>query len=398
MTAAKPDMKQAPALDGLRVVDFSRLLPGPWCTQMLADLGAEVIKVESPEGDPSRHNPPRQQAHSAYFAGVNRGKRSVVLDLRSPDGAEAARRLIARADILVESFAVGVAQRLGIDYATARVLKPDLVYCSISGFGQNGPLAESPGHDLVVQAGSGVLGVGPAGAMPAFQAADYAGGTFALIGILSALHRRRSSGEGAYLDIAMFDGLLAMGDIALTGALARANGQSGTPMMEVWGGNPRYAIYPTADGRHVAVSLLEKRLWARFCDAIGRADLVFDDERPEHRHSDHGERAAHYRAAISDYCKRHSAAEIDRAMQARDVPVRVVASPDEALASDHARARGMVYQEDDPHDGRVTRLGNPLARSGLAAARHRPPPLLGEHTAEVLAELGLSPPTTKGEP
>ena len=141
-----------------------------------------------------------------------------------------------------------------------------------------------------------------------FQAADYAGGTFALIGILSALHRRRSSGEGACLDIAMFDGLLAMGDIALTGALARANGQSGAPMMEVWGGNPRYAIYPTADGRFVAVSLLERRLWARFCDVIGRPDLVFDDEKPEHRHSDHGERAADYRGALSAYCASHSAA------------------------------------------------------------------------------------------
>lgn len=398
MSAAKPSMKQAPALDGLRVVDFSRLLPGPWCTQMLADLGAQVIKVESPEGDPSRHNPPRQQAHSAYFAGVNRGKRSVVLDLRSPDGAEAARRLIARADILIESFAVGVAQRLGIDYAAARVLKPDLVYCSISGFGQNGPLAESPGHDLVVQASSGVLEVGTPGAMPVFQAADYAGGTFALIGILSALHRRRSSGEGAYLDIAMFDGLLAMGDIALTGALARANGQSGAPMMEVWGGNPRYAIYPTADGRFVAVSLLERRLWARFCDVIGRPDLVFDDEKPEHRHSDHGERAADYRAALSAYCASHSAAEIDRAMRSRDIPVRPVATADEALASEHARARGMVYEETDPHDGRVVRLGNPLARSGLAAAHPRPPPLLGEHTAEVLAELGLPEPKTRSTP
>lgn len=382
-------------LAGVRVVDFTRLLPGPWCTQMLADMGADVIKVEAPHvGDPSRHNPPRQREHSAYFASVNRGKRSVVLDLRAPAGLEAAQRLIARADIVIESFAVGVAARLAIDYDSARVRKPDVIYCSITGFGQDGPLAASPGHDLVVQATTGVLGITGHGAMPAFQAADYAGGAFGVIAILGALHRRHATGEGAHLDIAMFDGLLAMSEIALLGALARAGGQTGSPMLEVWGRNPRYCIYPTADGRFVAVSLLESRLWARFCQAIGRNDLVFE-ERQDERHSDHGERAAHYREAIGGYCAGHAAAEIDRAMRAQDIPVSVVLTPDEALRGDHARARGMTHVEHDPHDGAVVRIGNPLERAGLASSHgRRPPPLLGEHTAEVLAELGL--PVTSG--
>ncbi len=386
-------MDMAPSslpLTGIRVVDFTRLLPGPWCTQMLADMGAEFQKIDAPEhGAPSRHNPPRQRAQTAYFASVNQNKRSAALDLRRPEGAEAARRLIARADIVIESFAVGVASRLGIDYANARLLKPGLIYCSVTGFGQDGPLAQSPGHDLVVQACCGVLGVADTGAMPAFQAADYAGAAFAVIGILGALHRLRATGEGAHIDIAMHDSLLAMGEIVLSGALARAGGTTGTPTMEVWGGNPRYAIYPTSDQRHVAVSLLEPRLWARFCSAIGRNDLVFDDEMPEHRHSDHGERAARFREGIAGYCAHHTAAEIEQAMRATDIPVCAVATPDEALGSDHARSRGMVYADHDPHDGAVVRIGNPLSRSGLAATRRQPPPLLGEHTAEILAEIGL---------
>ena len=377
-------------LAGVHVVDYTRLLPGPWCTQLLADMGADVIKVESPGvGDPSRHNPPRQREHSAYFASVNRGKRSVALDLRSADGLEAAHRLNARADIVIESFAVGVAARLGIDYESARARKPDVIYCSITGFGQDGPLAASPGHDLVVQATTGVLGIAGHGGMPPFQAADYAGGAFGVIAILGALQRRHATGQGARLDIAMFDGLFAMSEIALLGALARAGGQSGKPMLEVWGRNPRYCIYPTADGRFVAVSLLEARLWARFCHAIGRTDLVFD-ERQDERHSDHGERAAHYREAIAGYCASRTAADIDRAMRAQDIPVSVVLTPDEALRSEHAHARGMTHVEHDPHDGTVVRIGNPLERAGLAATSgRRPPPLLGEHTAEVLAELGL---------
>ena len=385
-------MTAAPAslpLDGIRIVDFSRLLPGPWCTQVLADMGADVIKVEAPAGDPSRHDRPQQVVHSAYFASVNRNKRSVVLDLRSEDGAAAARALIASADVVVETFAVGVGRRLGIDHDSARALRSDLIYCSITGFGQTGPLADAAGHDLVVQAASGVLGVG-SGAMPAFQAADYAGGSAAVAGILAAIIGRMRTGEGAYLDIAMADSLAAMAPIALTGALARAAGSVGEPDMQVWGGNPRYALYRTRDGRQVAVSLLEKRLWKDFCDVIERPDLVFDDERSADRHSNHGARATLFRDALQGYFDAHDADDIDRTMQAHRIPICAVRDPDAALVDGHLRARGTVYAEDDPHEGMVLRIGSPYAASGLVDTRRRPPPLLGEHTDEVLRELDVA--------
>lgn len=375
-------------LDGIRVADFSRLLPGPWCTQMLADLGADVVKVEAPAGDPSRHDRPMQVVHSAYFASVNRNKRSLVLDLRTDDGAAAARALMAWADVVVETFAVGVAKRLGIDYDSARACRSDVIHCSITGFGETGPLARSAGHDLVVQAASGVLGVG-SGAMPAFQAADYAGGSTAVSGILAALFRRTRTGEGAHLDIAMADSLAAMSPIALTGALARAAGSDDPATMQVWGGNPRYALYRTRDGRQVAVSLLEKRLWRDFCTVIGRPDLVFDDERPADRHTDHGARATLFRTALQAYFDAHDAADVDRTMQAHRIPICAVRNPDQALADPHLRARGTIHDVVDPHEGPVVRIGSPFANSGLVDTGRRPPPLLGEHTEEVLRELGI---------
>ena len=384
--------------DGIRIVDFSKLLPGPWCTQLLADMGADVIKVEAPGvGDPARHNPPRQRVHSSYFAAVNRNKRSIELDLRSAAGLEAARRLIARADVVIESFAVGGAAKLGIDYATARVLKPDIIYCSISGFGQDGPLAGSSGHDMAVQALMGVISTTGGGEMPQFQAADYAGGTFATIGILSALYRRRNTGEGAYLDVSMLDSLMAMGFPSLAHGLSRASGGTGTPPLLAWGANPRYAIYATRDERHVAVALLESAVWRRFCAAIGRPDLVFEDEREEDRLSDHGERATLYRTELTKYCAARTMVEIDQVMRAHDIPVCPVLNADEALASPQAKARGMVYWDDDPHEGKVLRIGNPLARAGLTDLQRRPPPLLGEHTEDILRELGLASEPDKSE-
>lgn len=189
-------------LDGIRIADFSRLLPGPWCTQMLADLGAEVIKVEHPDGDPSRHNPPLYSAESVYFCSVNGGKTSLALDLSTPEGRLAAHALIANADVLVESYGRGGAEKLDVHWDRARALNPRLVYCSITGFGQTGTLAPIAGHDLAIQAATGLLSLADMPA-PAFQAADYAAATMAVIAIMGALRNRDRDGQGAYLDVAI---------------------------------------------------------------------------------------------------------------------------------------------------------------------------------------------------
>jgi len=394
-TAANASSRRKLPLDGVLVLDFSRLLPGPWCTQMLGDLGAEVIKIEAPgSGDPSRHNAPRNRESSVYFNTVNRNKRSIALDLRSAGGKEVVGRLIKRADVIVESFSVGVAARLEIDYETVRRLNPRVVYCSITGFGQEGPLARSPGHDLVLQCGTGLMNVnggdGTGVHVPGFQAADYAGSVYACIGILAAIIKQRESRSGCYLDIAMFDSLFSMCNIVLTGALAQAAGSADASRMQVWGANPRYAVYRTADDKAVAVSLLETRLWKSFCEFIGRPDLVSVDESPADRHSDHGERSEEYRAAITEYCSIRTRDEISSEMQAADIPICPVLSPEEAIASQNVLERGLVESIDHSHEGAILQLGNPLARAGLADTRRRPAPVLGQDTNALLAEIGYS--------
>lgn len=388
MTDEPADNPSLP-LSGVRVLDFSRLLPGPWCAQFLGDLGAEVVKVEQRDGgDPSRHNPPMLKDGSTYFRSVNGGKRSVAIDLRADGSAAVVERLFAWADIVIESFSVGTADRLGVGYEDALRARPDVIYCAISGYGQDGPRARVPGHDLVIQASSGVLGPIP-DALPHFQAGDFSAASMAAIAILAALRRRDRSGEGAYLDISMADSLAAMGAIALGPGLARASGASGAPRIEVWGSNPRYNIYRTRDGRTVALCLLETRLWDRFCGAIGRPDLAAGEEAAHDRHSDHGERGAAYRQAIEHYCGARSLAEIVSDMEKHDLPVVAVASADEAVADRHARERGIIREASGPDDGVVVEIGNPLGRSGLARTCRSPAPALGADNQSILAELGF---------
>ncbi len=362
-------------LSGIRIADFSRLLPGPWCTQILGDLGAEIVKVERPEGDPSRHNPPLYRSESAYFCGVNGNKTSLALDLTQAQDIGQAHRLIASADVLVESFASGGTRKLGIDWETARSLKPDLIYCSITGFGQTGPLAHIAGHDLAIQAMTGMIGVGP-DAVPAFQAADYAAATMATIAILAALRRRDQSGEGGYLDIAMFDSLFGMGNIALASAMSRRAGGSGLPAMEVWGGNPRYAVYSTRDGRRVAVCLLEAKIWRAFCQAIDRTDLIFDED-PSARLSGHGERSESFREAIASFCLAHDRDEIGARMIALGLPVMPVLDPDEAVASENVEARGLLQIITHPTEGPTLTIGSGLERTGVTRPQRSPAPAIG---------------------
>jgi len=383
---------QAP-LAGIRVVDFSRMLPGPWCTQMLADFGAEVIKVEHPPiGDLGRHNAPNFCKESVYFNTVNLNKESIDLDLSRDEERSIVRQLLDTADVVVESFRTGVTRRLGIDYDSIRVTNPSVIYCSITGFGQTGLFSNIPGHDLVVQSTTGSMGVTTGDGEkppvnPGFQAADYAAATYAIIGILAALQRRASSEIGAHLDISMFDSLFSMSNVISNAALARLAGFKDAPQMELWGRNPRYATYPTKDGKAVAVSLLEAHIWKHFCELIGRSDLIAPNETARDRHTHHGERAALYREAIANLCKTHTRDELVAWMLTNDVPILPVYTPDEAIRSEHAAKRDLIEWIDHPVEGRIPVLANPLARSGLTTGVRRPAPSLGADRTRIIAKL-----------
>jgi alpha-methylacyl-CoA racemase len=376
---------------GVRIADFSRLLPGPFATQMLGALGADVIKVEEPvTGDPSRHSYPRYRDNSVYFHAVNTNKRSIEIDLRREEGKEAARRLIGYCDVVVESFRPGLMHKLGLDYSAAKAINPGIIYCSISGFGQTGPLSHIAGHDLVIQAMTGVMGCAPDGSapVPGLQAADFAGGLYAVIGIQAALARRAKTGAGCEVDLAMFEALLDLCLIPLSSAFAKASGGSGEPRMESFGGNPRYSTYRTKDGRHAAVTLLEFKIWKEFCARIGRMDLVHADESPADRLSTHGERGKTYRAALAQYCASYTWTEIMAHMETTGIAICPVCSPEDTMALAHVSARQSIGHLDHPQEGRIPHLASPFARAGLALQQPSPAPSLGQHTGEILRELG----------
>lgn len=382
-------------LTGVRIADFSRLLPGPWSSQLLGDFGADVIKVEQPGvGDYSRHNPPAFKEKSVYFHSVNGFKRSIAVDLSKPDGLAVAQKLFETCDVVIESFRPGVPRKLKIDYAAAKKINPKIVYCSISGYGQDGPLARVPGHDLVIQSMTGLMGVNldndPQPGPPGFLAGDYAGAAMATIGVMAGVMQARQTGEGCYIDLSMFDSLFYMNNIVLTGAMARLAGQSGQPTLQAFGGNPRYNVYVCKDGKPVAVSLLEARQWKQFCEVIGRTDMIFEDEGPDSRLSDHGERSELFRGTIRDFCASMDRAPLLALMEEHQIPIAPVNTPDEALQEPVVAARGLLGYTDDPVEGRIPHLVSPYERAGLTREKRDPAPGLGEHSDDVLRDLGYS--------
>ena len=252
-------------------------------------------------GDNARHAQPRyetaQGSESVYFCNVNRNKRSVALDLKHPAGVQALRDLAREADVVVENFRPGVADRLGIGYEALRAVRPTIIYCALSGYGQGGPLAGMAGHDLNIAGMSGLLqrSSDEAPAMPTMLMGDYAGAVMVVIGILSAIVDRERHGRGAFLDVAMLDALVSFTSISMTGPFARRVDPAHAGVLEGFGGNPRYAIYRTRDGRYVTASLLEKKYWDAFCTLVGREDLINPDETEADRLSAHGARGPLYR-------------------------------------------------------------------------------------------------------
>jgi alpha-methylacyl-CoA racemase len=381
------------ALSDVRVLDLTRLLPGGFCTLLLADLGADVIKVEDTgAGDYVRWAPPyygdeEQTAsgtRSAYFLALNRNKRSVRLDLKSDGGRQALLKLVEPADVLVESFRPGVLDRLGVGYEVLRQANPALVYCPITGYGQDGPNRDRAGHDMNYLGLNGLLGLtgaadGPP-VQPAGQIADLGGGALmAALGILAALNEAKASGEGQLVDVSMYDG--AQSWLAMVAARYFADGN--VPHrgdLELAGAIICYRPYEAKDG-WVTCGALEQKFWAAWCRGVDREDLV------EHQFDPPGSEA--HTEAIEIFRSR-TRQEWRAFNDEHDCCVEPILDLDDALGSEQAEAREMVVELDQPGFGGVRQLGFPVKLSRTPAAIERPAPALGEHTSELLGEAGYS--------
>lgn len=375
-------------LSSLRVLDFTTLLPGPFATLLLADLGADVVRVEAPDRpDLARLLPPFDGDASAWHALLNRNKRSMTLDLKQPGAAEVVKRLVQRYDIVVEQFRPGVMDRLGVGYDALRAANPRLIYCAITGYGQTGPYRNRAGHDLNYLALAGILShTGRADSGPpglGVQVADVGGGSFgAITGILAAVIQRQLSGVGQMVDVSMFDLALAWNSVAAAEFLA--SGENPGYESGLLNGGTLYDTYRTSDGRYLAVASLEDKFWRGFCQAIGRPDLsdrgIFGPAAGQPGLKDE------IAAAIAQ----RTLAEWQAIFAPLDVCVELVLTVEEALAHPQTAARGLVI-ETPRGDGTAQRqVGHPLRFSASQPVyRHIGPPL-GAHTAEVLAEAGFT--------
>jgi crotonobetainyl-CoA:carnitine CoA-transferase CaiB-like acyl-CoA transferase len=372
------------SLEGIRVLDLSRLLPGPFLTMVLADLGADVVKVEDPRvGDYLRAFPPGKGGVAGRFLAINRGKRSIALDLKSDAGREALLAMATRADVVVESFRPGVLDKLGVGYAALAARNPRIVLCSISGYGASGPYRDRAGHDLNYIAAAGVLAMGGAAAgapmLPGVQIADLAGGAlWGATAVLGALVGRERTGRGAHLDISMTEGALALLAAELGNVDCGARPTRGEATLN--GGLACYGVYRAGDGRYLAVGALEPKFWIALNAALGRAANVAElVAPPAEQERVRGELAAIFAtkpaAAWAEICAR------------ADCCVEVVAEPHELVDHPLHRARG-VFFEIDGGDG-VGAIAQVRTPAGMPALPVRPPPRLGQHTREVLEEYGV---------
>lgn len=397
-------MSQRPApLTGIRVLDLTRVLAGPWCTQNLADLGAEVIKIERPgAGDDTRAwGPPylkdaagNDTSEAAYYLSANRNKFSVALDIASPRGAELVRELALQSDILVENFKVGGLAKYGLDYASLKEANPRLIYCSITGFGQTGPYASRPGYDFMIQGMGGLMSItgerddlpggGPQKAGVAV--ADLMTGMYSTVGILAALHERSVSGLGQHIDMALLDCQVAMLanqnlNFMTSGNAPRRAGNAHQNLVP-------YQVFAASDG-HLIVAVGNDSQFRNYCGAIGLPELSADP-----RFSTNPQRVKNREALVPLLAERMATGARDHwlaALEAVGVPAGPINTLDQVYEDPQVLARGMKRELPHPAAGTVPMAASPLKFSGSPVEYRRPPPMLGEHTAQVLAEkLGLS--------
>lgn len=378
--AARP--APGPPLTGVRILDLSRILAGPYATMMLADLGAEVIKVEPPGGDDTRTwGPPFAGGEAAYFLAVNRGKKSVTLNLKTEEGKEALRRLIGESDALVENFRPGTMARLGFGPEEVQSRNPRLVWCSVSAYGQYGPLSTKPGYDAIMQGEAGWMGLtGPPEGPPTkvgASLADICAGMMASSGILAALFARERDGRARRVDVALFDSVVATlcyqaQGYLLTGEEPPRSGNNHPSLTP-------YESFEAADG-HVIVGVGNDPLWKRFC-AVAAPEL----DRPEfEKNPDRVRRRPELRALLESVFRSRTVAGWERVLDEAGVPVGRVRTVADILNSDQLRARDMVVERAHPSIGALRLVGNPIQFDGQNHTATLPPPLRGEHTEEVL--------------
>jgi len=390
-------VKKNGPLDGIRVLDMSRVLAGPMCAQLLGDLGAEVIKVERPgAGDDTRRwGPPflkdaggEETRESAYYLCANRNKRSLAVDIGKPDGQRLIREIAARCDVLVENFKTGGLQKYGLDYASLRAVNPRLVYCSITGFGQTGPYAERPGYDLLIQAMGGLMSItGAADGEPTkvgVAVSDIMSGMYAAVGILAALKERDVSGRGQHIDLSLLDaqvaGLANQGQrYLISGEVARRRGNAHPDVVP-------YQVFASSDG-HIIVGVGNDGQFRRFCEFAGRAELADDP-----RFASNDARVRNRDVLIpmlEDVISARPSADWLEGLMSRNVPCGPVSTIDEVFDDPQVRHRQMTV--DLPHDlaaeGKVPLIANPLRFSETPVSYRNAPPTLGEHTFEVLETL-----------